>query len=91
LLTRYSPRPGRSRQTWSGTAGWHDAALLHGLPRGCEEGPSSDRHRACEDQSAGSPFLQKLNPIGDVVQEWVANALAVRNGPADPAFQPSCL
>jgi hypothetical protein len=23
---------------------------------------------ACEDQSAGSPFLQKLNPIGDVVQ-----------------------
>lgn len=101
---------------------------------------------ACEDQSAGSPFLQKLNRIGDVqgpsytviatrldevatpyqsqffkgsakqvtnitiqdkcpadviehdrapkdpvVQQWVANALGVPNGPADPALQPSFL
>jgi triacylglycerol lipase len=101
----------------------------------------------CADQSAGSPFLQKLNSIGDVVpgpsytvistrhdqvvtpyqsqfltgpgwqatnitiqdkwpadviehdqapndpvvQQLVANALGVPNGPADPAFRPSCV
>jgi hypothetical protein len=30
-------------------------------------------------------------PNHPVVQQWVANALAVPNGPADPALQPNCL
>ena len=30
-------------------------------------------------------------PNDPVVQQWAANALAVPNGPADPAFRPSCL
>jgi triacylglycerol lipase len=50
-----------------------------------------DTNITIQDKCPADVIEHDQAPKDPVVQQWVANALAVPNGPADPAFQPSCL